>query len=197
MTESHRSLQHDYEVSCAELDKLADIALSVSSRALSLCIPTEINDVSRCNGWLLQVDGVYGSRMTGGGFGGCTVTLVKPSAVKVLEQALHTHYWKQAHRRCDCYESLPDAGAGIINLAPYLADRPFDRTGTNSAVHTGIGSGPGVADGTEAGAAAEVIASGTELVVGSSAWEKFKWPAVAAAVAVTVVATFVVLRKRN
>jgi galactokinase len=30
MTESHRSLQHDYEVSCAELDKLVDIALSVS-----------------------------------------------------------------------------------------------------------------------------------------------------------------------
>lgn len=45
----------DYEVSCTELDELVEAAL--------------------------EVDGVYGSRMTGGGFGGCTVTLVKQSAV--------------------------------------------------------------------------------------------------------------------
>lgn len=147
------------------------------------------------------MEGVYGSRMTGGGFGGCTVTLVKPSAVKALEQALHTHYWKQAHRRCDCYETLPDAGAGIIHLAPYLLDRPFDRTGTNCAVHTGAGSGSGsgasVADGTEAGAAVEVIASGTEMIVGSSLWEDYKWPAIATLVAATAAAAFVVFRRRN
>lgn len=52
MTESHNSLRDDYNVSCAELDNLVEIALSV--------------------------DGVLGSRMTGGGFGGCTVTLVSP-----------------------------------------------------------------------------------------------------------------------
>ena len=51
MVESHRSLQHDYEVSCAELDFLVDTAL--------------------------EIEGVYGSRMTGGGFGGCTVTLLR------------------------------------------------------------------------------------------------------------------------
>ena len=45
----------DYEVSCPELDQLVEAAL--------------------------EVDGVFGSRMTGGGFGGCTVTLVKQSAV--------------------------------------------------------------------------------------------------------------------
>ena len=50
LVESHRSLQHDYEVSCGELDFLVDTALAI--------------------------DGVYGSRMTGGGFGGCTVTMV-------------------------------------------------------------------------------------------------------------------------
>ncbi|MGP8246222.1 MAG: galactokinase [Bryobacteraceae bacterium] len=50
LVESHRSLQHDYEVSCAELDFLVDTALTI--------------------------DGVYGARMTGGGFGGCTVTMV-------------------------------------------------------------------------------------------------------------------------
>ena len=50
----------DYEVSCPELDELVELALSV--------------------------DGVLGSRMTGGGFGGCTVTLAKYKSIcKVLE----------------------------------------------------------------------------------------------------------------
>ena len=48
----------DYEVSCEELDLLVKLAL--------------------------EVDGVYGSRMTGGGFGGCTVTLVKQPSVDAL-----------------------------------------------------------------------------------------------------------------
>ncbi len=52
---SHRSLQHDYEVSCDELDFLVDAALGI--------------------------EGVYGARMTGGGFGGCTVNLMRPDAV--------------------------------------------------------------------------------------------------------------------
>jgi len=51
MYESHRSLREDFEVSCAELDLLVDLAAAC--------------------------EGVYGSRMTGGGFGGCTVSLVK------------------------------------------------------------------------------------------------------------------------
>lgn len=52
----------DYEVSCKELDQLVEFAL-------------EMKD-----------EGVYGSRMTGGGFGGCTVTLLKASAVdKVIK----------------------------------------------------------------------------------------------------------------
>jgi galactokinase len=52
MVASHRSLQLDYEVSCAELDFLVDSAL--------------------------KVEGVFGARMTGGGFGGSTVNLVRP-----------------------------------------------------------------------------------------------------------------------
>ena len=56
MTHSHVSLKGDYEVSCDELDALVDIALSQQ--------------------------GVYGSRMTGGGFGGCTVTLLDSSRVR-------------------------------------------------------------------------------------------------------------------
>ncbi|KAJ8945302.1 hypothetical protein NQ314_009274 [Rhamnusium bicolor] len=50
MTESHYSLKDDYNVSCPELDSLVEYAL--------------------------EIEGVLGSRMTGGGFGGCTVTLV-------------------------------------------------------------------------------------------------------------------------
>jgi galactokinase len=66
MYESHRSLRDDYEVSCAELDILVDIAS--------------------------QVEGVYGARMTGGGFGGCTVNLVKREAVPALKAAEITRY---------------------------------------------------------------------------------------------------------
>uniref|UniRef100_A0A8C3IZX6 GHMP kinase C-terminal domain-containing protein n=1 Tax=Calidris pygmaea TaxID=425635 RepID=A0A8C3IZX6_9CHAR len=60
MVESHNSLRDDYEVSCPELDQLVAAAL--------------------------EVDGVYGSRMTGGGFGGCTVTLLEARAA---ERAQH------------------------------------------------------------------------------------------------------------
>ncbi|MFT7804209.1 galactokinase-like [Arapaima gigas] len=55
MIASHNSLRDDYEVSCKELDELVSAAL--------------------------EVEGVYGSRMTGGGFGGCTVTLLEADAV--------------------------------------------------------------------------------------------------------------------
>ena len=53
---SHRSLRDDYEISCAELDLMVELAA--------------------------QVGGVYGSRMTGGGFGGCTISLVKEDSVE-------------------------------------------------------------------------------------------------------------------
>ncbi len=56
MNESHLSLRDDYQVSCAELDIMAEAA------------------------W--KVDGVYGSRMTGAGFGGCTVSLVAEGAIE-------------------------------------------------------------------------------------------------------------------
>ena len=51
MDESHRSLRDDYEVSCRELDLMVELAG--------------------------RVEGVYGSRMTGGGFGGCTISIVE------------------------------------------------------------------------------------------------------------------------
>lgn len=61
MVESHKSLSSDFEVSCDELDKLVDLAM-------------------KCKG-------VLGSRMTGGGFGGCTVSLVKSNEIdNVIKQ---------------------------------------------------------------------------------------------------------------
>ena len=53
----------DYEVSCGELDKLVSLAL--------------------------EEEGVLGSRMTGGGFGGCTVTLLKRKAMQATIQRIH------------------------------------------------------------------------------------------------------------
>ncbi|XP_054748525.1 galactokinase-like [Lytechinus pictus] len=66
MVESHKSLSGDYEVSCPELDQLVEAAMSV--------------------------DGVYGSRMTGGGFGGCTVTLLKKDAIERAVQTIKEKY---------------------------------------------------------------------------------------------------------
>ena len=53
--ESHRSMQHDYEITCDEVDFLVDAAVGIP--------------------------GCFGARMTGGGFGGCTVNLVEPGSV--------------------------------------------------------------------------------------------------------------------
>jgi galactokinase len=63
MTQSHNSLRDDYEVSCRELDQLVSLALQ-------------------------EEDGVLGARMTGGGFGGCTVTLLKRSAMQSTIQRI-------------------------------------------------------------------------------------------------------------
>lgn len=66
MTQSHISLRDDYEVSCPELDQLFDLAL--------------------------EVEGVLGSRMTGGGFGGCTVTLVYSQSAKNVIENIQKKY---------------------------------------------------------------------------------------------------------
>jgi galactokinase len=66
MLDSHDSLRHDYEVSTPELDYLVEQSM--------------------------QVKGVYGARMTGGGFGGCIVALVQPRAVEPLLEHLTRTY---------------------------------------------------------------------------------------------------------
>jgi galactokinase len=66
MNQSHNSLRDDYEVSCSELDYLVDIARNC--------------------------DGVYGSRMVGAGFGGCTISLVDSKKIKVVAAEICAQY---------------------------------------------------------------------------------------------------------
>ncbi|XP_069728944.1 galactokinase [Phaenicophaeus curvirostris] len=86
MVESHNSLRDDYEVSCPELDELVAAAL--------------------------EVDGVYGSRMTGGGFGGCTVTLLEAGAA---ERAQH-HIQEKYSGTATFYLTKPSGGAKMLPL---------------------------------------------------------------------------------
>jgi galactokinase len=85
---SHRSAQHDYEISCEELDFLVDTAIGIT--------------------------GVLGARMTGGGFGGCTVNLVAPGAVKAFQQQLTQAYESRFSLTPLFYECVPAAGAGSL-----------------------------------------------------------------------------------
>ncbi|HKV78243.1 MAG TPA: galactokinase [Candidatus Sulfotelmatobacter sp.] len=85
MYESHRSLQQDYEVSCKELDLLVEIA-------------------SSC-------EGVYGSRMTGGGFGGCTITLVRAHSVEAFQERVTRAYIKKTGITPDVYVCSAAQGA--------------------------------------------------------------------------------------
>jgi galactokinase len=88
MVESHISLRDDYEVSCAELDYLVDESI--------------------------KVKGVYGARMTGGGFGGCIVALVQPRSVEILSQKLHQTYTAKFDRQPSVFVTSATAGASVI-----------------------------------------------------------------------------------
>jgi len=85
---SHRSLQHDYQVSCEELDFLVDTAIGVP--------------------------GVFGARMTGGGFGGCAVNLVEPEALEGFETSVGAAYRNRYGITPRFYRSKPAAGASRI-----------------------------------------------------------------------------------
>lgn len=88
MQESHASLRDDFEVSTPEIDFLVAEAM--------------------------KVKGVYGARMTGGGFGGCIVALVQPRAVESLSQHLMQVYPAQFGLTPDIYVTTATAGAGTI-----------------------------------------------------------------------------------
>jgi galactokinase len=85
MRESHRSLRDDYEVSCPEVDTLVALACGL--------------------------DGVYGSRMTGGGFGGCTITLVQRRKVAEFGSVIARRYQQSTAKQPDIYIFQASDGA--------------------------------------------------------------------------------------
>lgn len=91
MYASHDSLRDDYEVSCPELDTAVELARELG--------------VSR---------GVFGCRMTGGGFGGCTVALVKAAAVETITDTLVQGYKRTTGIDPAVFVSRPAAGATVI-----------------------------------------------------------------------------------
>jgi galactokinase len=90
MFDSHRSLRDDYEVSCPELDVLVDAASRVS--------------------------GVYGARMTGGGFGGCTVNLISRDAFERFSEDVSGAYEERFGTRPEIYAFVAADGASEIRL---------------------------------------------------------------------------------
>jgi galactokinase len=91
MYESHDSLRDDYEVSCSELDLLVDLARKLG-----------------------PAGGVIGSRMTGGGFGGCTVSLVESAKVDAVAQHLASSYRAQTGIEPTILTSRPARGAHVV-----------------------------------------------------------------------------------
>jgi galactokinase len=91
MYASHYALKDDYEVSCAELDSVVEIAENIGAK-----------------------DGVYGCRMTGGGFGGCCVALVKAGAVESISKIIAAEYKKKTGIDATVFSSRPAAGATIL-----------------------------------------------------------------------------------
>jgi galactokinase len=91
MRESHQSLRDDYEVSCEELDLMVDLAN--------------------------QAQGVFGARMTGGGFGGCTVNLVSSASVDLFKQSVATGYAKATGRESEIYICSPARGVERLENA--------------------------------------------------------------------------------
>lgn len=85
---SHRSLSQDYEVSCPELDFLAE------------------------KSW--KMDGVLGSRMMGGGFGGCTINLVKTTTLSAFETEIKTAYQSTFGIEPDFILVEIGAGASVV-----------------------------------------------------------------------------------
>jgi galactokinase len=87
---SHHSLRDDYEVSCPELDLMTEIAL--------------------------DQPGVVGARMTGGGFGGCTINLVESDAVDAFKQDVAAEFFSKTGLKPEVFVSSASDGAGQVDV---------------------------------------------------------------------------------
>jgi galactokinase len=88
MYASHASLRDDYEVSCEELDAIVELARACK--------------------------GVYGARMTGGGFGGCAIILAAASRSEQIEEAVAAGFARRFERRCPIFATRAAAGAEVL-----------------------------------------------------------------------------------
>jgi galactokinase len=89
MNESHASMRDDYEISCRELDTLVEIARGI--------------------------EGVLGSRMTGGGFGGCTVSMVRAGSVERFGASLAAGYAAATGITPQILICSPGDGVGMVS----------------------------------------------------------------------------------
>jgi len=85
MVEAHASMRDDFAASCPEVDTLVEIAL--------------------------HLRGCIGARITGGGFGGCTVNVVKAEDAELFVEELRRKYEEATHIRSDCFVTSPADGA--------------------------------------------------------------------------------------
>jgi galactokinase len=90
MREAHISFRDDFEASCREIDILVDLAN--------------------------QQPGCYGARLTGGGFGGCTVNLVAADKTQAFVDAMRAGYLSATGTKADIYVSRASAGAHEVEL---------------------------------------------------------------------------------
>jgi len=87
MAESHRSLRYDYEVSCAELDLLVELADAF--------------------------DGTVGARMTGAGFGGCTISLVHSDRAEAFQHEIAAGYQRRTGIKPEIYVCQSEDGVSL------------------------------------------------------------------------------------
>jgi galactokinase len=92
MSESHESLRDDYEVSCPELDLMVELAV--------------------------QAEGTFGARMTGGGFGGCTINLVATEAVPAFTERVSVEYRRRTGLNPTIYAVTASQGARRCGESP-------------------------------------------------------------------------------
>jgi galactokinase len=91
MYASHTSLRDDYEVSCPELDTIVESAQAIPER-----------------------DGMIGCRMTGAGFGGCAVSLVRTPAVKTIARRIQEAYENKTGNMPTIFSTRPAGGARVL-----------------------------------------------------------------------------------
>ena len=85
---SHGALRDDYEVSCEELDAIVELARAC--------------------------EGVFGARMTGGGFGGCAIILAAAEEAEAIERAVADGFERRFGRRCPLFATRAAEGASVV-----------------------------------------------------------------------------------